>query len=64
MGARLAGAPEQVMVVESPNVPMMSAQNGTLALCQGEHRILVECVVSEDASQAIGKMTYLRLSVL
>jgi len=45
---KLNNRPEVLIVVESPNVPMMSLDNSTFEIQPGEYKIMIECRSSQS----------------
>ena len=59
---KLQGQEEFIMLISSPNVPMMSNESEEFRLSSGNYRILAECMTGYLDSNDT-KSTYVRLSI-
>ena len=62
---RLQGRAESLMVLESPNVPMIGLDNVPLEIASGRYDILAECLVTDQDLNNDGMVpdTYVRLTL-
>jgi len=60
---KFQGLDEQIMLVSSPNVPMMSNESAGFQLSSGNYQILVECLSGYCNPENPSQQTYLRLSI-
>jgi len=60
---KIQGIDEQMMLISSPLVPMMSNQSAGLQISSGAYKILAECVAGYYNPDDPSQQTYVRLSI-